>query len=220
MTTAEMARERYYWLKSHGICVRCGQESAEPNKTQCWECAEKNKERRALRYAKMDYAAKTEYNEKIRMNGNARFVDRKARGLCVKCGKRAPAVGILSCNECRRKQQKSDAKRLAKRAAVHPIPIDMRNSLGLCRQCGEPLAKPEDKLCPACHDARVRVYKAINANPTPAMLRAREAFANRCRAFNASLYLETQWQKRENRAAVENYERIVARVKKSLQEGL
>lgn len=38
---AEM--DRYFWLKSHGVCTYCAQENAQPGRTTCAACAEKNR---------------------------------------------------------------------------------------------------------------------------------------------------------------------------------
>ena len=31
-------RERYQWLKAHGVCVSCGQADAEPDRVRCKKC--------------------------------------------------------------------------------------------------------------------------------------------------------------------------------------
>ena len=35
---AEQSRERYYWYKARGICVRCGQANAVKGQTMCQGC--------------------------------------------------------------------------------------------------------------------------------------------------------------------------------------
>lgn len=51
MKNSEYMKERYEFLKSHGMCVRCGKEKAERNHVTCYECschlAEKQEEKRA-----------------------------------------------------------------------------------------------------------------------------------------------------------------------------
>lgn len=41
---ARKVRERYHWLKEHGICVQCGQADAEQGLTKCPACREKHRE--------------------------------------------------------------------------------------------------------------------------------------------------------------------------------
>lgn len=42
--SASYGRERYYWLKAHGICVQCGQADAEPGRTKCPACRERHRQ--------------------------------------------------------------------------------------------------------------------------------------------------------------------------------
>lgn len=99
-------------------------------------------------------------------------------------------------------------KKHRKKKAKCSIPIDLRNGCGLCRYCGNPLAKETDKLCPKCHDKISEVSQEINANPTPAMLKTREDFVKNGHEFNDTLFYAPQIQKQENRVAIENYERM------------
>lgn len=44
------SKERYYYLKERGLCVKCGQEKAYHGHTMCLSCAVADVERRAKRY--------------------------------------------------------------------------------------------------------------------------------------------------------------------------
>lgn len=45
----EYRRERYYFLKAHGICTKCGCTDAVSNRTLCADCLYKRNERAAKR---------------------------------------------------------------------------------------------------------------------------------------------------------------------------
>ena len=47
------ARKRYHFLKSMHICTKCGWRDAEPKKTLCYICGEKDRMREANRVKNM-----------------------------------------------------------------------------------------------------------------------------------------------------------------------
>ncbi len=163
-------KERYEWLKNKGICVCCGRDNACIGSVYCPECGEKNAEKvreyyRTNRDERNNY--NKEYNKRIR-------AERKAKGLCVKCGRKA-IDGQTLCLECRTKERKwKKAKR------NNDVERSMRPELGLCYICGKPLNK-WDKLCDDCHEKASERAKKLQANPTETMLRAREEYVNRHR---------------------------------------
>ena len=48
MSKKEYERERYYWLKDHGICVSCCVENAAKGKVLCSKCAKTKSESKLI----------------------------------------------------------------------------------------------------------------------------------------------------------------------------
>lgn len=195
-------KEDYECYKKLGVCVACRRENAEPNKTLCFECNERQKQRTNNRRASMTAEEKA---KKIQKN-KIQYAERKSQGLCVRCGKRKATENYSNCVECRIKDNRRKSRYIPK----SPVPIDMRNALGLCRQCGEPLAHPDNTLCLACHGKRSEATKKMHENPTPAMQKAKEAYKQNQKEFRDKLFYAPQIQKQENALAIENFKRMVA----------
>lgn len=90
-------RERTEWLKSRGICTKCGSEPAREGKTLCWACAMNLADRRKVFYER-----------------------RKEHSLCWKCGK--PTNGETLCPECKKIVSVQRAQFWSKRKANHQCP--------------------------------------------------------------------------------------------------
>lgn len=94
--------ERYKWLKAHGICVKCGSEKAFNGRVCCVDCLYKM-QMRAIQYAESSPDA-----EERRKRHNARQAEwmreqraqRKAAGMCIRCGKREALDGRVRCERC------------------------------------------------------------------------------------------------------------------------
>lgn len=54
----QKVKERYYWLKEHGICVRCGKRKIINSETLCDWCLKKESLRNHKRYLLNIYATK------------------------------------------------------------------------------------------------------------------------------------------------------------------
>ena len=74
-----MNKDLYYWYKDHGICTKCGRENAEPEKTMCSECLEKNR-----KYDKKRYKD-PKYREQQKIRCKTYRERKKASGLCKCC---------------------------------------------------------------------------------------------------------------------------------------
>ena len=86
-------RERYRWLKSHGMCVRCAHEKAVPGKVCCPECGERARERQRLYH-----------DDERKQYEKNRYYLRKAEGVCVVCGR--PADNCVFCDYHREYRRK------------------------------------------------------------------------------------------------------------------
>lgn len=80
-------------LKQAGLCIRCGKKDAVPGLSQCAECSQRSNERQHI------YAGEAagKYNQKTK----DLYYERKARGICVKCGKNKALPGMVRCLDCR-----------------------------------------------------------------------------------------------------------------------
>lgn len=135
-------RERYAWLKEHGICVDCGHENAAKGKSRCLVCASVKNEL-SIKSQRKDIEKTRELHKQHARELRQR---RKESGLCQWCGR--PTVnGKVYCTE-----------HLAKRAASN---MDRRRKHGIiarslmgdgyhCTFCGKDVAKYGDKCCPEC----------------------------------------------------------------------
>ena len=72
-----------------------------------------------------------------------RTADRRAKGLCVKCGKRPPEPGRSTCGPCAEKRRPADLARYHQRTAE-------RIAQGLCPKCGKRPPEPERTQCGGC----------------------------------------------------------------------
>lgn len=70
---------------------------------------------------------------------------RKARGLCVRCGKRPPGPGRARCEPCAAKVRPGDRARHRRKAAG-------RAALGLCPKCGRRPPAPGRSQCAPCQE--------------------------------------------------------------------
>ena len=140
-------RERYYWYKEHGICVRCGQEDAAPGKVKCEECAAKEATRRLAAYYRQGKAQQAADLQRHKV----RYARRKALGLCTDCGKTV-STGKRLCLDCSLRRRRYDKRYFD---AHRRVKTDFSD--GLCRLCNEPVV-PGKKLC-----ARHYAIAAANA---------------------------------------------------------
>ena len=85
-----------------------------------------------------------------------RAAGRRARGLCVKCGKRPPAPHGCQCEPCAEKRRSADRARHHRRTAA-------RVTAGLCPRCGKHEPAPGRTLCESCADKRNRAGRARDA---------------------------------------------------------
>jgi hypothetical protein len=119
----------YYYYKSHGICVSCRKNDAEPHSIYCWDCREKSRARARKQYRK------NKVNPYFRHYKNSQTRLRQERlkeeGLCTCCGQVKAMPGKTLCQRCLdRKKEKGGG-----------ISFQLRKYLGICLRCSQPVAK-------------------------------------------------------------------------------
>ena len=129
--------------RAKGLCPRCGKMSPVPDRTLCVSCAEKQRLRDYARYARLKAEGKKQPRnlEKARARGRRRYhrltADRRAKGLCSRCGKMPPAPNRYQCGPCAEKQRQHERARYARLRARDR-----------CTDCGAPSQAAAH--CPPC----------------------------------------------------------------------
>ena len=105
-----------------------------------------------------------------------RVAKRRAKGLCLKCGKRPPAPHRTQCEPCAEKQRAGDLARYHRRTAE-------RIARGLCPKCGKAPPEPGRSQCGPClakdaaagraRDARLRAAGMARRDPEKARIAER-----------------------------------------------
>ena len=85
-----------------------------------------------------------------------RVAERRAKGLCVKCGKCPPAPHRSTCEPCAEKRRPADLARHHRRSAE-------RATQGLCPKCAKQPPAPGRSLCEPCAEKRNRASRARDA---------------------------------------------------------
>ena len=129
----ERGRRQHAERKAAGLCVKCGRVSALPERTQCEPCAERRLAADRARHARARAEGKTRRDSEAarladRERGRRRRAERRAAGLCIRCGNIPPEEGRSMCEPCR------DDRRAAKRARRAE-----RRAAGLCETCAAPV---------------------------------------------------------------------------------
>ena len=133
-------RERYAFLKEHGMCVYCGKEKAAPGKVSCLLCADNNVQKATIyNQYKRDREEYNAYMRELRRK-------RKEAGMCQSCG-RPTHNGKVFCSACGavRAQRQKDRRR-----EKGIMARDLFGNGYYCTFCGKDVEKYGDKCCPVC----------------------------------------------------------------------
>lgn len=162
--------DMYAWYKSHGICTYCRQADAVRGKVLCPDCAELRHEQHRIYYQQHE----TEIRAKHKTWSKIRYEQRKAAGVCVRCGKRPPQSGKFSCTRCIAKQARYKADAFQRKGGT---PRWLAADLGLCYLCCKQPKLPDKKVCRTCYKkiCDVNREKANGGNGHGNSERGREA---------------------------------------------
>lgn len=137
-------KERREWYLSHGICPHCGRNDLQPGHKLCLECRMKDNERHKGKPI-------TEETRQYRIEYKRRIRDeRKASGICIRCGKRKTDGKHTHCAVCRAKKA-AEQREYNRRQGM--IPIELRGE-GYCSRCFKPIES--GKLCAECYEHLVK----------------------------------------------------------------
>lgn len=121
--TQQTLNKHYY--KHIGICPNCRRERLIGDEKSCPEC-------RAKAYAYRLKRDRDRYNQVHAIWSKKTYADRKAKGLCTRCGKRKAKQGQFRCEYCISKD--SETRRIRN---CHLS----RYERGVCRWCDNPIEK-------------------------------------------------------------------------------
>lgn len=138
------------WYKANGICVHCGQENAVQGQTLCFRCREKVREANRRYYAHN----RDKHKERTNRQGKERTEERRAQGICTKCGRRKPETGRARCAVCNARNRRYYAERARRKGT---LPRCMFGDGEHCSTCGKPVNGT--KLCPKCKADAQRTIK-------------------------------------------------------------
>lgn len=138
--------DRQFYL-SHGICPYCRTEKLFGSERSCPECRVKRiefVEKNRRKNLKRSNERSNEYHKKT-------YLERKQKGLCVRCGKRQVKNGNAYCKQCLIKKREYEKKAREKRGIL--IPRSERVANGLCYICGAPIEA--GRLCKCCAERAI-----------------------------------------------------------------
>lgn len=145
-----LRKEEYDFYKSHGICVRCHKNAAEPNKVMCLECADKERD--------TDKSKRERNLQSMRSRDREKYHKLKEQGICVYCKKRPAILGKTKCSKCFAKIR---ARRDVNRS---DIPRSEHVSYGICYICGKNNVIPGHGVCENCYKIRLQAMEKCNKN--------------------------------------------------------
>lgn len=140
----------YQWYKDAGVCPRCMKNPCADNRSACLECLAKDAEKKREQRARMTADQRKTRNKKINQLRAKRYENRKAQGLCVTCGKRAPAPNRVRCGICLAKARRA-AQNHREKIGVVPMQIKWENGC----ICGKPSMQGK-KVCADCYAKLVK----------------------------------------------------------------
>ena len=155
--------------RDEALCIRCGKTQAAAGRASCETCLEKRRADDRARYAAAGAGGKLYGGadvEASRMSGRARTrrrkKERREAGLCIRCGKRPPAEGDITCAPCRDRRQNRERQQYAERRAA-----------GLCTRCGTPVHDGLSRCAPCA------IVEEASKCPERKNARSRELYAER-----------------------------------------
>ena len=166
-----------------GLCPRCGTEPPAPERTMCAPCNEKRNAASRARDARLRAEGKPRRNPETtrqyeRERSRREAAERKAAGLCTRCGTEPAAPGRSSCEPCLEKRRAADRARYAAGKAAG-LPYGGANAdakrragrakskrrqkarleAGLCIRCGQHPPVEDGTTCAPCRKKRQAAEK-------------------------------------------------------------
>ena len=140
MTRPEYEKAVYESRKKANLCTKCGKQDAYTiyGKALCFECEKKARERQ-IKWYQANRDRQHDYRKRKRE-------ERKAAGLCPKCGKRRLEKGEKQCAYCRSRNRVYSERYQRKNGVNYP-----RGDNGFCYRCNKVPAMEGRRLCEKCY---------------------------------------------------------------------
>ena len=172
---------------AQGLCPKCGKRPLAPDRTMCGPCgAKRNRASRArdarLRAAGMPRRDPERAKLYERERSRRKAEERRAAGLCVRCGKAPADSGRTVCGPCGETRRTSERARYAKAKAEGKLyggrkvetkrrigrersrkRDEARRAAGLCTECGKHPPADGGASCESCRAARRAAERALYA---------------------------------------------------------
>lgn len=135
------SKERYYWYKSHGICVQCGQKDAWKGQVLCLECRMSINENKIQKLT-------TEQQFRHYQHQKRRRDILIAFGICTVCGKRNAKENRRLCEICSAKYNNRQKEKSHEKGVM---PNEILRDGKHCVICGAESVKSGFKVCEECY---------------------------------------------------------------------
>ena len=164
--------------RAAGLCLRCGKTEPAPERTTCGPCNDKQNRASRARDARLRAEGKPKRDPEQakryeRERGRRQHAERKAAGICTKCGRAPARPERTTCEPCAEQHRARDRARHA-RAKAEGIPYggrdpearrragrkhsrrrsEARLAAGLCIRCGAVPPEEGRSMCEPCRDDR------------------------------------------------------------------
>ena len=183
----ERFHQRSAERRAAGLCLKCGKTEPAPERTLCEPCLEKRRAADRARTARLRAEGKPRRDmEKAREHERERsrrqHAERRAAGICTKCGKAQASPDRTLCQPCAEVRRAHDRARHAK-AKAQGIPYggrdpearrradrersrrrsEARRAAGICVRCGNAPPAEGRALCEPCREDRRQAKRDRNA---------------------------------------------------------
>lgn len=155
-----MINPYYHWYKEHGLCPHCANERVAKGKAACLNCLSINAETAQKRRDSFTPEQKQRADKLSKDSHKKLYDERKAAGICVKCGKRKARQGRVRCAICLNRENIAAEKH---RRKIGRKPHFMLTEHDVCYICGgKPL--PGKRLCAVHYEIAMKNLEKANAN--------------------------------------------------------
>ena len=172
---------------AQGLCPKCGKQPPAAGLIHCEPCTEKRNRASRARDARLRAAGTPRRNQEKAQAYNKKhsretIAERRARGLCPKCGKEPPAPGRTICATCGEQRRANARARYAEAKAAGKLyggrnpesrrrlarekshrRMHARLDAGLCTYCGRRPPVEGGATCEPCREARQTAERQIYA---------------------------------------------------------
>ncbi len=150
-------REVTEFCRQFKICPQCRKNKLFGDEKTCPECLAKKAE-----YNSKHPQDNKKYAENFKRQQKRLYQERKANGICTRCGKRKAYPGKAKCKICLDK----DVLQHRKASFNKPNIKEYRHDNHLCYHCGKPIDRETGELCQSCWNrCRENGLKSSNDNP-------------------------------------------------------